>query len=142
MDDDASGLENIKIRGRLLGMTTAEIEERAPEIVEFAALGDHIKLPLRTYSSGMRLRLAFAIATSIAPDILLLDEIIGAGDQHFNKRATDRLHQLIQRSQIMVVASHSTAILETLCNKAMWLEGGRVRGMGDAKEVMAAYEKS
>ena len=142
MEDEATGRENIIMRGRLLGMSSAEIAARVPEIIEFAALGDHIDLPLRTYSSGMRLRLAFSVSTCVAPDVLLLDEIIGVGDAEFAKRSTERMRQLIQRSQILVVASHNTQLLAELCNKAVWLEGGRVREIGPAPAVMAEYQKS
>jgi homopolymeric O-antigen transport system ATP-binding protein len=142
MEDDATGQENIMMRGRLLGMSSAEITARMPEIIEFAALGDHIDLPLRTYSSGMRLRLAFSVSTCVAPDVLLLDEVIGVGDAQFAKRASERMRQLIQRTQILVVASHNTQLLAELCNKAIWLEGGRVREIGPAPAVMAAYQKS
>jgi len=142
MEDEATGRENIIMRGRLLGMSSAEIAARVPEIIEFAALGDHIDLPLRTYSSGMRLRLAFSVSTCVAPDVLLLDEIIGVGDAQFAKRSTERMQQLIQRSQILVVASHNTHLLAELCNKAVWLEGGRVREIGPAPAVMAEYQKS
>lgn len=142
MEEDATGQENVMVRGRLLGMSRDEILERMPEIIEFAALGDHIDLPLRTYSSGMRLRLAFAISTCVAPDILLLDEVIGVGDAQFAKRASERMSQLIQRTQILVVASHNTTLLSELCNKAIWLEGGRIRQIGPAAEIMTAYQAS
>jgi ABC-type polysaccharide/polyol phosphate transport system ATPase subunit len=142
MEEDATGRENVILRGRLLGMSKAEIAARLPEIVEFAALGDHIDLPLRTYSAGMRLRLAFSVSTCIAPDVLLLDEIIGVGDVEFAKRSTERMQQLIQRAQILVVASHNTHLLAELCNKAIWLEGGRVREIGPAPAVMARYQSS
>jgi ABC-type polysaccharide/polyol phosphate transport system ATPase subunit len=142
MEEDATGQENVMVRGRLLGMSRDEILERMPEIIEFAALGDHIDLPLRTYSSGMRLRLAFAISTCVAPDILLLDEVIGVGDAQFAKRASERMGQLIQRTQILVVASHNTTLLSELCNKAIWLEGGRIREIGPAAEIMTAYQAS
>jgi ABC-type polysaccharide/polyol phosphate transport system ATPase subunit len=142
MEEDATGQENVMVRGRLLGMSRDEILERMPEIIEFAALGDHIDLPLRTYSSGMRLRLAFAISTCVAPDILLLDEVIGVGDAQFAKRASERMGQLIQRTQILVVASHNTTLLSELCNKAIWLEGGRIRQIGPAAEIMTAYQAS
>jgi ABC-2 type transport system ATP-binding protein/lipopolysaccharide transport system ATP-binding protein len=142
MEEDATGQENIMMRGRLLGMSKGEVLERMPEIIEFAALGDHIDLPLRTYSSGMRLRLAFAVSTCVAPDILLLDEVIGVGDAQFAKRASERMDQLIQRAQILVVASHNTTLLSELCNKAIWLEGGRIREIGPAAEIMTAYQAS
>jgi len=142
MEDDATGHENITTRGRLLGMSSAEIAARMAEIIDFAGLGEHIDLPLRTYSSGMRVRLAFSVSTCVAPDILLLDEVIGVGDAEFAKRSAERMRQLIQRSQILVVASHNTQLLAELCTKAIWLEGGRVREIGPAPAVMAAYQKS
>ncbi|MGH6882988.1 ABC transporter ATP-binding protein [Hypericibacter sp.] len=142
MEEDATGEENVTMRGRLLGMSPDEIGERMQEIIDFAALGDHIHLPLRTYSSGMRLRLAFAVSTCVAPDVLLLDEVIGVGDAQFAKKAAERMQQLIQRTKILVVASHNTQLLAELCNKAIWLEGGRVREMGPAPAIMAAYQQS
>jgi ABC-type polysaccharide/polyol phosphate transport system ATPase subunit len=142
MEEDATGHENITTRGRLLGMSSAEIAGRMAEIIDFAGLGEHIDLPLRTYSSGMRVRLAFSVSTCVAPDILLLDEVIGVGDAEFAKRSAERMRQLIQRSQILVVASHNTQLLAQLCTKAIWLEGGRVREIGPAPAVMAAYQKS
>lgn len=142
MEEDATGHENITTRGRLLGMSSAEIAARMAEIIDFAGLGEHIDLPLRTYSSGMRVRLAFSVSTCVAPDILLLDEVIGVGDAEFAKRSAERMRQLIQRSQILVVASHNTQLLAQLCTKAIWLEGGRVREIGPAPAVMAAYQKS
>lgn len=141
MDEDATGEENIVMRGLLLGMSRAEIVAQMKEIVAFASLGDHIALPLRTYSSGMRLRLAFAVSTCVAPDILLLDEVIGVGDADFAKRAFARMRELIARTQILVVASHNTQLLTELCNKAVWLEAGRVREIGPTNDVIPRYRQ-
>jgi ABC-type polysaccharide/polyol phosphate transport system ATPase subunit len=139
MDPDATGYENIFIRGCLLGMRRAEIEQRLAEIVAFTELGDHLELPLRTFSAGMRLRLAFGISTCVAPDVLLIDEVIGAGDERFAQKAQARFAELANRAKVLVVASHNSQILTTLCNKALWLEGGRIRMQGPTAEVLEAY---
>ena len=139
MDQDATGYENIRIRGLFLDMSREEIEERAPEIAEFSELGPYLDMPIRTYSSGMRVRLAFAIATSLQPDILLLDEMIGAGDAAFLARATKRLQDFLSRTRILVLASHSNEIIRQMCNKAILLHQGKLVGFDTVDEVIKAY---
>lgn len=136
MDEEASGYENIRIRGLILGLTPDEIEERLPEIAEFAELGDYLELPIRTYSSGMLLRLVFAIATSIHGDIVLMDEWIAVGDAEFRKKTHDRLQEITARSGIVVLASHDYGLLRETCNLGLYLEGGRVRGFGQLGDVL------
>lgn len=140
IDPEATGYENIVMRGMVLGLTRAEIEARIPEIEAFTELGEHLSLPLRTFSSGMNLRLGFAVSTCVEPDILLLDEVVGAGDARFLERARARLLRLMDRVRILVVASHSPQILRQLCNKALLLQGGRVAMTGPVEEVLARYE--
>jgi ABC-type polysaccharide/polyol phosphate transport system ATPase subunit len=139
MDPDATGWENITFRGIFLGLTFKQATALAPEVAEFSELGEYLSLPLRTYSSGMYLRLAFAIATSVHPDIIIMDEMISAGDAGFYNKASARMNQLVDRTKIVVVASHHPSIIESFCNKVLWLEKGKMRAFGPAKEVLSAY---
>jgi ABC-type polysaccharide/polyol phosphate transport system ATPase subunit len=139
MDPDATGLENIRIRGMFLGMSRAEIDAQSDEIVAFSELGPYIHMPIRTYSTGMRVRLAFAITTAVRPDILLFDEMIGAGDARFIERAEVRLREFLNRAQIMVLASHSSEIIRKLCNKALLLHHGKAVGFDSVDEILKAY---
>ena len=136
MDEEASGYENIRIRGLILGLSPEEIEERLPEIAEFAELGDYLELPIRTYSSGMLLRLVFSIAASVHGDIVLMDEWIAVGDAQFRKKTHDRLQHITERSGIVVLASHDYGLLRETCNLALYLEGGRVRAFGQLDDVL------
>ena len=139
MDDQSSGRQNIRLRGLLLGMGDAEIRAKTQDIADFTELGDYLDLPLRTYSSGMRLRLAFAIATAVDADILLLDEVIGVGDAGFQEKAGLRLKQLQDRAEIVVLAIHNPKAIRETCNKALWLERGKVRGFGEVEAVLSDY---
>ncbi|MFV3074452.1 ABC transporter ATP-binding protein [Niveispirillum fermenti] len=130
IDPDATGRENLRLRGLLLGLTPGEIEEYAAEIGDFSGLGEYLDLPVKAYSSGMLLRLMFAVATAISPEILLLDEWITAGDAAFMERAEKRVNALIDRASLMVIASHSRDLIERLCNKVAVLEHGRVVEFG------------
>lgn len=140
MDDNSTGYQNIRLRGLLLGMSDAEIRSKTDEIIEFADIGDYIDLPVRTYSSGMRMRLAFAVSTAIDADILLLDEVIGVGDAAFQEKANVRLGHLRSRAEIVVVAMHSNVFIRQNCNKAVWMENGQVRAFGPTEGVVSAYE--
>ncbi|WP_281663878.1 ABC transporter ATP-binding protein [Paraburkholderia fungorum] len=140
MDDNSTGRQNIRLRGLLLGMTDSEIRAKQEDIAEFTDLGDYLDLPLRTYSSGMRMRLAFAVATAVDAEILLLDEVIGVGDASFQEKASVRLDDLHNRAEIVVLAMHSNDVIRRTCNKALWLEKGRVRMFGPVEEVIAGYE--
>ncbi|MFV3126356.1 ABC transporter ATP-binding protein [Niveispirillum sp. KHB5.9] len=130
IDPDATGRENVRLRGLLLGMTAKEIDAYAGDICDFSGLGDYLDLPVKVYSSGMLLRLMFAVATAISPEILLLDEWITAGDAAFMERAENRVNALIDRASMLVIASHSRPLVERLCNKVMVLEHGRVVDFG------------
>jgi ABC-2 type transport system ATP-binding protein len=136
MDEEASGYENIRIRGLILGLSPEEIEERMAEIAEFAELGDYLELPVRTYSSGMLLRLFFSIAASIHGDIILMDEWIAVGDLQFRKKTHGRLLDITNRSGIVVIASHDHSLLRDLCNLGLYLDGGRVRAFGALEDVL------
>lgn len=136
---DDTGYDNIVTCGLLLGMSRAEIAAKIDDIQNFAELGDYISLPVRTYSTGMIVRLGFAIATAIDPDILLLDEGLGAGDARFAKRAEQRVKALISRASSMVLASHSTELIRRMCNRVILLHHGRLVSDGAPEEVFKKY---
>ncbi|TDQ04979.1 ABC transporter ATP-binding protein [Labedaea rhizosphaerae] len=140
MDQEISGLENIMIRGLFLGMPRKEMEKRVDDIAEFSELGDYLQMPLRTYSTGMRVRLALGIVTSIDPEILILDEGIGAVDAAFMAKARERLVDLVKRSGMLVFASHSDDLLFELCNTAIWMDEGHMKMQGTLREVLTAYK--
>jgi ABC-2 type transport system ATP-binding protein len=140
MDPEISGLENIIIRGLFLGMSRKEMETRVDDIAEFTELGDYLSMPLRTYSTGMRVRLALGVVTSIDPEILPLDEGIGAVDAEFLAKARTRLFELVERSGMLVFASHSDEFLADLCDTAVWLEHGTIREQGSLREVLHHYK--
>ncbi|MBR8227711.1 ABC transporter ATP-binding protein [Burkholderia vietnamiensis] len=140
MDDNSTGMQNIRLRGLLLGMTDNEIRTKQSEIAEFCELGDYLDLPIRTYSSGMKVRLAFAVSTAVDAEILLLDEVMGVGDASFMQKAEARLQDLHSRAEIVVLAMHSNSEIRKVCNKAIWMDGGRVRAFGATEDVVAAYE--
>ncbi|WP_199522217.1 galactan export ABC transporter ATP-binding subunit Wzt/RfbE [Geodermatophilus marinus] len=139
MDPEISGLENIMIRGLFLGMTRKQMEQRVDDIADFTELGDFLRMPLRTYSTGMRVRLALGVVTSIDPEILLLDEGIGAVDAAFLEKSKQRLVELVERSGLLVFASHSEEFLRQLCDTALWLEHGRIKAQGDLDDVLRRY---
>ena len=141
MDPEASGYENIEFRGLYLGLSRAEIRAKTDEIAVFTELGSFLDMPIRTYSAGMHARLAFAISTCIEPDILLLDEFVGAGDAAFLQKARRRLHEFVAKAGILVLATHSEQMIRDTCNKAILLEHGRVAAAGAVDEVFARYEK-
>ncbi len=139
IDFDATGYENIGTRGLLLGLTPAEIRERTDEIAAFTELGDYLAMPVHTYSSGMMLRLAFAVCTCIEPEILLMDEWIGVGDAAFVEKAERRLQAFVERAGILVLASHSAALIERVCTTGVLLERGRVRAAGPIDRILRQY---
>lgn len=139
IDQEATGRENIYIRGALLGLKPHEIDAKYDEIVEFSELGNFVEMPVRTYSTGMHMRLAFAVATVIRPEILLMDEWLSVGDASFNQKAENRMSDLVQSSKILVIASHSRHLIESTCNRAMWFEHGRLKLDGTVDEVCRQY---
>jgi ABC-type polysaccharide/polyol phosphate transport system ATPase subunit len=141
MSMDATGLENIQIAGTVWGMSRTQIKNSVADIVDFTELGDYLNVPVRTYSNGMMLRLAFAIATARHPEILLIDEIIGVGDSNFYAKATARLQNLVERSRILIVASHQDDTLRRFCNKILWLSHGSLVKYGAIDVVLAAREQ-
>jgi ABC-2 type transport system ATP-binding protein len=142
MSMDATGLENIQIAGTIWGMTRPQIKNSVDDVAEFTELGDYLNVPVRTYSNGMMLRLAFAIATARDPEILLIDEIIGVGDASFFDKAFTRLKNLAKRSRIFMIAAHQDALLRLLCDKAIWLNRGSLIQYGDIDTVLAARVKA
>jgi ABC-type polysaccharide/polyol phosphate transport system ATPase subunit len=141
LDLDDSGYENIVTCALLLGMSRDEIELKIPEIAAFTELNEYLALPARTYSTGMLVRLGFAIATAIDPEILLLDEGLGAGDARFATRATKRVEAMIERSSIMVLASHSDELIRQMCNRVVLLNHGRVLADGPTTDVLDMYTR-
>lgn len=139
MDDEGTGIDNAFIRGLVIGATRNDIEARLDEIIEFSELGDYIHMPLRTYSSGMRLRLAFAVSTCFGGDIVLMDEIFGVGDQRFYQKAAGRLHEYLGDSGIVVLASHSAELIREMCDRAILLDHGKLIADGSCDEVLDVY---
>lgn len=139
MDPESTGYENIRLRSIMLGLSRAETEAKTEEIADFAELGSFLDMPVKTYSAGMRARLAFAISTSVEPDILLLDEGIGAGDAAFLEKANRRLEEFIHRTGILVLASHSEALARTWCRTGLLLNKGRIVIQGPIDEALACY---
>jgi len=124
LDPSATGYENINLRGLVLGLTRAEIRTRVDAIAEFSGLGAYLGLPLKTYSSGMMARLAFAVSTAIDADILLMDEWIAVGDADFRESAETKLMSLVEQAHIMVLASHERSLVKSLCNKFLYMDHG------------------
>lgn len=142
MDAELTGADNIIQRGVFIGMSLKEARRNIPKIAEFAELGPYLDLPMRTYSSGMRMRLAFATSTTRHSDILLFDEMIGFGDASFATRAKERFDGLMKNAKILALASHSLESLETYCNCAVLLEAGSIVAAGSVAEVWKAYLRS
>ncbi|WP_276330614.1 ABC transporter ATP-binding protein [Microvirga aerophila] len=136
MDPELTGRENIVLRGVFLGMTFREISDLTPSIEEFSELGGFVDLPMRTYSSGMALRLAFAVSTAVQPDILLLDEMISVGDADFANKARLRIEQVMENSRIFVLASHDPKMLQRYCNKGILLREGQIVAAGSLDEIL------
>lgn len=139
MDADATGYDNIEMRSIMLGLDHRQAQAIVPDVEEFSQLGEFLDLPIRTYSSGMMLRLAFAVSTAVHPDILILDEVIGVGDAAFAERAEQRLHGMIQRASIMFLASHDNSSIKRFCNRTLWMKGGTLMMDGPPDDVLAAY---
>ena len=139
IDAEATGRENIAIRAALLGFSKKDLAARQEEIETFSELGDFLDMPVRTYSTGMQLRLAFSISTVIQPEILIMDEWLATGDEGFQTKANERLHDLVNKTKILIIASHSRDLLLKNCTRIVWLEHGRVKMDGDAETVAKAY---
>jgi ABC-type polysaccharide/polyol phosphate transport system ATPase subunit len=137
---DLTGAENLKLYAAFLGMTRAETASKYESIMDFAGIGDFADDPLRTYSSGMTVRLAFSVAVHTDPDVLLMDEVIGLGDQAFYARCLEKIRDFQRQGKTIVLASHSVELLTMLCQRALWLDRGRVVQLGASSQVAAAYQ--
>lgn len=126
MDGEATGIENIFLRGALLGFNRKWLSSKISDIVDFAGLGDFIRMPLRTYSTGMQMRLAFSISTLVQPEILLMDEWLNVGDADFQEKAQHRLQEIVDKSSILVIATHSAELVAKVCNRTIRLERGNL----------------
>src|SRR6187402_1246185 len=136
---EISGRENVFINGIMLGLTKKEIARRFDEIVEFAEMKEFIDAPVKTYSSGMYMRLGFAVAIHVNPDLLLVDEVLAVGDEGFTHKCLDKFGEFKRRGKTILLVTHSLNLVERFCDEALWLDGGKVRGSGDPKRVVGAY---
>lgn len=141
-EQDANGWENITYRGYLQGETPKSIRAKMQPIAEFSELGKFLDLPVRYYSAGMLVRLAFSIATAIDPEVLLIDEVLSVGDLSFQHKARERMREMMAKARLIVVVSHDMGSLTSLCDQIVWLDHGRVRQVGPTAEVIAAYKAS
>ena len=139
INPDSTGRENIVLRGSLLGLSKKQIDEKIQEIIDFTEIGDFVDLPVRTYSSGMHLRLAFSVATAIDSEILVMDEWLSVGDESFRHKAENRLREMLDASEILVIASHSWELLQALCTRIIWLEHGTIKADGPPEKVLPSY---
>jgi lipopolysaccharide transport system ATP-binding protein len=139
---DLTGRENVIVNGVIIGMTRMEVERRFDEIVAFAELEAFIDNPMRTYSTGMRMRLAFSLAVLSEPSVLLVDEVLTVGDLAFQEKCTDRITELRSRGCTMLLCSHDANLIVDLCDRAAWLENGRVTRVGPAQDVLDAYTRA
>lgn len=140
LNPEATGRENIILRGMFMGVHPREMQSKVDEIADFTQLGSYLDMPVRTYSSGMMVRLSFAASTAVAPEILLMDEWLSAGDASFLHKAQKRLTHFVGHSSILVLASHSIPLLEEWCNRAILLDHGQITAAGSVKDVGAIYE--
>ena len=141
LDGDVSGHGNVYLGGTALGFSRAELHERVDEILETAGLTDFADMPLRAYSSGMKARLGFAIATATTPDILLIDESLGVGDEEFRYQSEDRIHEMLAASGTVFIVSHKAAAIVKMCSRVLWLDHGRLVADGEPEEIVKAYRK-
>ncbi len=141
-EPEANGWENIMYRGYLQGETPKTIRNKIESIASFTELGDRLDMPVRYYSAGMLVRLAFSIATAIEPEILLVDEVLSVGDLAFQQKAAARMKEMIAKAQLIVMVSHDLDSLTDLCDQVVWMDHGRVRRLGPALEVIDAYRDS
>jgi lipopolysaccharide transport system ATP-binding protein len=136
---EATGRENIYYRGMAMGYSRRMLRKHEKEIVDFCGLGDFIDLPVRTYSAGMHMRLAFAISTQFSPEVLLVDEVFGAGDRTFSEKAVERMMRIVKNSGIFVIATHDLGMVRRVCQRTIWLEAGRIIADGPTETVLPEY---
>jgi ABC-type polysaccharide/polyol phosphate transport system ATPase subunit len=141
-ETDADGWENISYRGYLQGETPRSIRAKMNQIAEFSELGEFLNMPVRYYSAGMLVRLAFSIATAIEPEILLVDEVLSVGDMSFQDKARQRMRDMMSMARLIVVVSHDLVSLNKLCDRGIWMDHGQIRQQGTMKEIVDAYTES
>ena len=138
-DPELTGRENVYLNGAVLGFRRADIDQRFDRIVDFAGVREFIDMPLRTYSSGMVVRLGFAVATDIQPDILIVDEVLAVGDAEFQKKSEQRIRELRDKSEAVIMVSHDLVLVREMCQRVAWLDHGQLRAMGPAGDVVDKY---
>lgn len=139
--NELPGIDNIYLNGVLLGLTRQQVDEKLNDIIEFSEIGDFINAPLRTYSSGMRTKLAFSIASHVEPELLLIDEVFSVGDARFKKKSDKKIRSLINENRTVIMVSHSLGVIEDLCDEVIWLEKGVIKEIGETKEVVKRYKE-
>jgi ABC-2 type transport system ATP-binding protein len=139
-DPDFSGAENIYLNGAILGKTEKYLDSKYQEIIEFSDIGDFIHTPLKNYSSGMRARLGFSIATQINPDILIIDEILGVGDQQFREKSSKKMMEMMNSGKTIILVSHNLDQIQRLTEKVIWLHKGEIRAIGETKSICSEYK--
>lgn len=142
LDQNATGTENIRFACALYGVNPSRVEELIVDIREFTELGDYLDCPIQIYSSGMRTRLGFAIVTSVDADVLIVDEVLSAGDLAFTEKAKSRVLAFIERSKVLIMASHSPALMRSFCTRAVWLDHGRIKKDGPFEPIWMEYAES
>src|SRR5213595_1340164 len=136
---EISGRENVFINGIMLGLSKRDVEQRFDEIVDFAELREFIDAPVKTYSSGMYMRLGFAVAIHVDPDVLLVDEVLAVGDEGFTHKCLDKFAEFKRRNKTILLVTHSLGMVERFCDEALWLDAGRIKGSGDPKRIVGMY---
>ncbi len=136
---DLSGAENVFLNAALLGLSRTKTMQLYPEIVSFSGIGEFIDQPLRTYSAGMNMRLAFSVAVNVDPDILIIDEVLAVGDRNFQKQCLEKIFEFKEKGKTLLCVSHAAEVVEALCDRALWLDAGELVMDGPVKKVMAAY---
>src|SRR5258705_5153134 len=136
---EISGRENVFINGIMLGLTKSQVQDRFDDIVDFAELREFIDAPVKTYSSGMYMRLGFAVAIHVDPDVLLVDEVLAVGDEGFTHKCLDKFAEFKRRGKTILLVTHSLGLVERFCDDALWMDAGHMKGMGDPKRIVGAY---
>ena len=139
---DLTGAENVRVNAAMMGITRKQMAERFESIVDFSGVREFINEPLRVYSAGMTVRLAFAVAVTADPEVLLIDEVLGVGDQAFYTKCLEKIRSFQSAGKTIVLASHSAELITMLCQQALWIERGKIVMQGPAEEVVAAYKST